>query len=645
MPWDKNLEHSIEHSTNTENAEAVREKDSSLQQEQLEQVHQLQRADDAKSVEQGMTKENYKAKVEALKHQIESQKLTKEQMDNLYREYDALTKKYDAHAGTTEQVSTFTEDISHAMGIRDKVTDNRNIKNTLLWVGGAAAVWWVASKRKSRFGKNDEVQDEEDWEEEERDEETPKAKKKRKKSRSDTDSWEEKKSRFARNWGWVLWGTAGLAGVWYLFRDSLYKIPWLGPKLDSLFNKRLSMEEAMNLVQGNMLKAHEAHLTKVERAEMTWDAKNSKLNIFGHDIPVDVEAKKIQWLNIQFQTFEELITTAWIIAALKYEFAGKSDFEKPFNISAHGGDIEIYLSEGKEVDAVSGQYDFPVATVAGGIVGGTLWGFLWSYLWPKGTIFGAWAGAIAWGTGGHMLDSNDTLSRVAQVINQWDNKKLLNSYLNGLGWWKKWLQQNTADAMKTDSAEVNEIGKEVLDQIQATVNEEDDDTKHGGERQMTLKNHPQHKNLIQLSSYKNVVYLTPTLDNQWTVTGMQVEDLGLTFTGREWIAEAIRIANLTNFLIDKYQGKGDSIKPFEYKGFLWMAKWLYFDKPWSGYDRVLEEETISKRFPQLADENKRQKYIDWLNGMKTDVKSLWTDTSGSARYNVFLTQLDAKKAA
>lgn len=68
--------------------------------------------------------------------------------------------------------------------------------------------------------------------------------------------------------------------------------------------------------------------------------------------------------------------------------------------------------------------------------------------------------------------------------------------------------------MKTDSAEVNEIGKEVLDQIQATVNEEDDDTKHGGERQMTLKNHPQHKNLIQLSSYKNVVYLTPTLDNQ-----------------------------------------------------------------------------------------------------------------------------------
>lgn len=118
----------------------MREKDSSLQQEQLEQVHQLQRASAAKSVEQGMTKENYKAKVEALKHQIESQKLTKEQMDNLYREYDALTKKYDAHAGTTEKVSTFTEDISHAMGIRDKVTDNRNIKNTLLWVGGAAAV-------------------------------------------------------------------------------------------------------------------------------------------------------------------------------------------------------------------------------------------------------------------------------------------------------------------------------------------------------------------------------------------------------------------------------------------------------------------------------------------------------------------------
>lgn len=57
---------------------------------------------------------------------------------------------------------------------------------------------------------------------------------------------------------------------------------------------------------------------------------------------------------------------------MKYEFAGKADFEKPFNISAHGGDIEIYLSEGKEVDAVSGQYDFPVATVAGGIVGGTL---------------------------------------------------------------------------------------------------------------------------------------------------------------------------------------------------------------------------------------------------------------------------------
>lgn len=31
--------------------------------------------------------------------------------------------------------------------------------------------------------------------------------------------------------------------------------------------------------------------------------------------------------------------------------------------------------------------------------------------------------------------------------------------------------------------------------------------------------------------------------------------------------------------------------------------------------------------------------------MKTDVKSLWTDTSGSARHNVFLAQLDAKKAA
>lgn len=123
-----------------------------LEKKKLEEQanKELQVKHSEQQIETWFAGDTFDSEVEALQKKVEANQITAEEADKLY---DQITKRYDANF--TDKAKTVVENVADTMGMRDKVNDKWNIKNTLLWTGLAATWVWVSSKWKSWFGKKE----------------------------------------------------------------------------------------------------------------------------------------------------------------------------------------------------------------------------------------------------------------------------------------------------------------------------------------------------------------------------------------------------------------------------------------------------------------------------------------------------------
>ena len=187
----------------------------------------LQETQARQEVEEWLHADTFKEAVQKLEEKVKTDKLWDEERKKLY---DEIVKKYDK--SFVDKTKTVAENMADTMEMMDKVDNKWNIKNTLLWVGWATAVGWVASKWKSWFGKKEDKQSN-----------STETKDEKWNTIINVDA-KEKKNRWQRNRGWVV-GWAWAAWAAYYWREKVNKIPVIGGWLDKLFNpQKVSFEDS-----------------------------------------------------------------------------------------------------------------------------------------------------------------------------------------------------------------------------------------------------------------------------------------------------------------------------------------------------------------------------------------------------------------
>ena len=456
----------------------------------------------------------------------------------------------------------------------------------------------------------------------------------------------QKKSWRQKAFPWLV-GWAGVAGAWYYFRDKLHKLPIIGKWLDGLFNKRLSFEEALYSVQWNVLNnAKEDHLKN--KMNLQWDKKD-KLTIFGKEYKIDMEKKKIEWLDIDFVNYEDLITTLIIIWSSQYTFKGACNNNTPFSLE--GGDIVLKKGDISET-MVSGR-GFPwwkILWWAGWL---TLGAVLWFYLgnMPGAAIGGIWwagAGIAAWEA---YIDGNNTLSKICPTLNDDINKSKLQSYLNKLWWWESWNDAHLEEKATTNDKKVNEIFVKTFEKIQKKENIHDDTNRdQWEERDAYIKNYQWRKNIFELKTRSSNTYLHADIDAQWNIKTVEIEDIWVKFTWPKAVEQAIHLWSFISKCEKELAWKWDQAKAFEYKEW-WLTvsvlnkEWVFFDESGSVYDRKLSKDVLESNIPDLLQNNNMDTFISWMNSRKSWWQSLWTNKTWSWRKNTYLETLGNKQSS
>ncbi len=448
----------------------------------------------------------------------------------------------------------------------------------------------------------------------------------------------EKKSWWQKAFPWIV-GGVGVAGAWYFFRDKLHKIPLIGKWLDETVNERLSFEEALYSVQGNILNNAKEDVLR-NKLNLQWDKKNT-LTVFWKEYKIDMENKKIQWLDIDFVNYEELITTIIIIWAAQYTFKWACNNNTPFSID--GGDIVLKKWDVSEI-LVSGRW-FPWWKVLWGAGGLTLGAVLWFYLGniPGAVVWWVWAAGAGVAAGEAYIDGNNSLSKIAPILNENKNKEKLQSYLNQLWWWESWNDEHLENKATTNNKKVNEIFVKTFETIQDTPNEHDEtDRDQWEERDAYISNYQWRNNVFEMKTWSHSSYLHADIDQQGNIQSVEVEDIWIKFTWPKAVEQAIHLWSFINKCEKELAGKGRKNIAFDAR--LWWDIYnpgIYFDESmlWK-YHRKLSKEAIEKNIPILLENNNIDTFLAWMNSRKSGWQSLWTNqTWNKGRKNTYLDNL------
>lgn len=449
-------------------------------------------------------------------------------------------------------------------------------------------------------------------------------------------NWARKKSWWRKNWWRVVGGTSALSWAAYVLRRRLYKIPWIGARLDRIFNPdKLSFEEALSSVEGNMIaNAKETGLKNKMRLHYK---DGNVLSVFWQSYKIDMLNRKVEWLNITFPNYEELIATVITIGAAQYMFKGKSNSPKPFSIS----NWNIYFSEGNlDTKFISWTW-FPRATIAGGISGATLLGILWSYLWPQWIIAGIGAWWAWWAAIWDAIDNNNTIAKVIPTLNKPEHKAKLQSFLNDLWWREAWVDRGVAERANTSNPIINNAFVNIFDEdgIQSI---ESDGIDKWGERYVSITDYEAHKDVFEFTSYQEKSYLHAEINPDWTVKSIAVEDIDISFTWPDAIEQALYLANLVNKLDKDYAWKWTAAQPFQYQNIRFKGKAITYSKrKRRGYVyRVYTKDAIQANIPDLLQSDNMDIFLKRLNTRKSSGHSLWTNKNGTQwRTNTYLDKL------
>ena len=474
------------------------------------------------------------------------------------------------------------------------------------WVWAIALVYkWIKKLWNRAFGKDEDDEVEE------------KSKKKNKKK----SSWWKK--GLAAIWIWAAWF------LWYKNWDKVKGFWWeIWKKIKWWFEKEkpLELDEAVKSATSEVRnwKIKENPFRQHFEWWITYNGWNSTINSYWEATKVDVENKTIEWLNnIKFLNYEELVHAANIINFARRNFTGKCQNSEPFDISDWwGGDLIVQLANWEKPEWISAS-DSSLWTKILWAWGCIIWTALWAYIWWIKWALWLWVTLwLWWAVAWDYIDNNSSVWNTAWSVASWTNLKRFKNCLNeqkDANWNSLWPKKSHQEVNPDDASpiekELNEIIKEIewswwewtwWRNLKLEQNKENPEVftilSYGQKVDITLKWCTQiwseHLDYSKITSIKIWKYRK---DDRW-------DWLEIDFShDKEWLKEAIRVINFTNFIRSDTNFAWNWWKnyPFVY----WKYKVpfaLDMDTDGMWWKAVLSHNALTTKFPTIYKDLEKQ---------------------------------------
>lgn len=360
---------------------------------------------------------------------------------------------------------------------------------------------------------------------------------------------------------------------------------------------------------------------------ITFNEETQEICSYDQKTKIDKKNKKLEWLDVSFASYEELIHAANIVNFAKRKLRWRWATARPFGQTERGWDIAFNCSVNWKQEFLSANNSNEWSWILG-TVGVAWWWILWWYCaWVK------WAAIwwLAWWAWWYALwayiDNTSAAWRCCSTIARWKNFDLFILYLNdqkdenGKSLWESaWEQHidpnwtpinglidNWAENMGEWEWILAEIEKEYwedqtwrrnLNIIWDESNPTDYTIESFGHRtKLTIEWWPNKKwDTIDYSKITKI-HIEKYDESDW----WDWLDIDFPKT-KEWLEEAIRTVNLTNMFREDWSGKWRQDYSFSCWRFIWLDwKSLYFDA-WEFYwkgTRLLDRETLKNKYPTI----------------------------------------------
>lgn len=460
-----------------------------------------------------------------------------------------------------------------------------------------------------------------------------KDKKEEKKPDEKKEGKSEKKMPRWKKWllwaGWILWASAAWLAIFKNWNS-------IKSRFKEKLGKALTIQESVILAEAEVKswKLEESPFTYHFDDGIEYDEKKQVIRSYWYETKINPSKKILEWLNdVVFPDYMQLVHAANIVNCMKKNFHNRCSSDKPFTRTEWGGgDMQVTLANWTKPECLSAS-DSNTRTWVLWATGWTVWALLWWYCaWVKGAVW-LWATLWIWGAAlWQSIDNDSTLWNNAWTISSWVKFQKFMAYLNdqkNSKWESLW--EYREDEIESDSP-LKDIAKEILDEIQ---NEYSENWPDYDRWDFEVSQDPNNKELFHVKSYNEDaplkiewVEITPEGKLDYTkIKSIKIlkykkydrgEWLEIDFThSKEWVMEAIKIANLTNKIRKEYHNMWWEEMPFWCKIY-WYHRHLQIDtnETFRRWRDIVYRDTLSEKFPTLWQDLKKQ-----INC--TDKEKLW----------------------
>ena len=506
---------------------------------------------------------------------------------------------------------------------RDSLTDRQKKWARIAWWVAWLSILgaWIGLFRKYNY--SDEIPWYKDMSRKEKRRARKKFRQEKRKERRDNRPWWQK---FL-----IWWAVVGWTVVWWV---QVYK-HWnqIKARVKEKLWLTLSFDEAKQKVEDEVRngKIDDDHFWAFNRNFEDWiifDESTQEISSYGQKTKIDKKNKKLEWLDVAFPSYEELIHAANIVNFAKRKLRWRWATSRPFMQTSWWWDIAFNCSSSWEQEFLSGNNSNERSWILGTVWVAWWWILWWYCAWVK------WAAIwwLAWWAWWYALwayiDNTSAAWRCCWTISRWKNFDLFILYLNDQkdeNWkslwesaWEQHIDPNWSPInWLVDNWEREDMGKRewILAEIEKEYWED-----QIWRRNLDIIWEESNPTEYTIKSFWHEVKLTiewwPT--KKWDeidyskITKIHIEkyndtdwwnwlDIDFPKT-KEWLEEAIRTANLTNMFREDWAWKWREDYSFSCWRFIWLdGKSLYFDA-WEFYwkwTRLLDRKTLREKYPTI----------------------------------------------
>ncbi len=509
------------------------------------------------------------------------------------------------------------------------------------WVWAVALAYkWVKKLWNRAFWDKEDDEDEENTE--------TKSKKKKKKKEKESSRW---KKFFV--WAWItIWSVVGWVEVykhWNSISSRFKEKLWMALPFDEA-RQKVEAEVRNWKIDDDHFWAFNAHFDWI-----IYDENTKELCSYGQKTKIDKTTKKLDGLPVEFASWEEMIHAANIVNFAKRKLRWKWASATPFDQTEWWWDLSFTCSASWKQEFL-GMNNSNERSWILGTLWVTWWGLLWAYCaWVHwAAIWAVWWWAW-WYALWAYIDNSSAAWRCCWTIAKWANFDLFKNYLNRQkdeSWkslWVQWEEVYEPD----DKTPVHEFLNKVKKEIDDTYGDE-----NSTGRNLRIERNDSNPKEYTVSSYEHklklIVEWWPT--KKWEkidfnkIKKIHIEkydeydsrwdwlDIDFPHT-EEWLKEAIRVANLTNKIVEDWKWKWWEAYPFAY----WRYKSpfnLDMDTDWNWWTTIVSHSMLKERYPTILEDLTEYPYVRWVFWVQNEMHDQAVhDKNEWSQYIKFLHQI------